>query len=260
VLSAAIASLVSIAGIASSELCAGGNSWGGCHATTNGSQVDVGAESRSPGGQNGSTTRPQPGSGTNANGDTSQNAAGTGPAAPPACTTALCRPNYTVVTLPDVTAADLASFVPAVPTVTGEPQGLGVVGMPTNLVATASTHALAGTLLGYDVTVRFSPTAFRFEHGDGTARTAATGGASWHRLGMPEFSPTATSHVYGEPGRYRVTAQVVYQAAVDFGTGAWRPVTGAVTSVGVGYDVRVVEVHTALVARTCVEDPTGPGC
>ncbi|WP_409047152.1 hypothetical protein AB2L57_11575 [Microbacterium sp. HA-8] len=244
-------------GIPTSNACQGGFGWTTtCHATTNGTQVDVGADTRSLGGQSGPATRPQTGSATNPSRDDT----GTAPAAPPACTTALCRPNYTVVTLPDVTAADLASFIPAAPAITGEPQGLGVVGMPTNLVATASTHALTGTLFGYDVTVRFSPTAFRFEHGDGTARAASTGGAPWQRLGMPEFSPTATSHVYGEPGRYRVTARVIYQAAVDFGTGAWRPVTGAVTSAGVGYDVRVVEVHTALVARTCIEDPAGPGC
>lgn len=231
--------------------------WTTCHASTNGSQVDVGAETRAPGGSKnaqdgGDARRPAAGS-------SGSSGAGTG-TAPPGCATELCRPGYTVAMLPDVTAADLASFVPAAPTVTGEPAGLGVVGMPTNLVAAASTHTQAGALLGYEVTVRFRPAAFRFEHGDGTGRSAPTGGAPWQRLGVPEFSPTATSHVYAEAGRYRVSARAIYEASVDFGNGAWRPVTGSVASAAAGYDVRVVEVQTALVARTCLENPYGPGC
>ena len=53
---------------------------------------------------------------------------------------------------------------------------------------------------------------------------------------------------------------VQYAASVDFGSGTWRPVSGYVTSTSVGYGVRVVEARTALVDRTCVENPAGPGC
>jgi len=164
------------------------------------------------------------------------------------------------VTLPDVTAEDLRSFIPALPTVTGEPLGLGVVGMPTNLVAASSVQLQSGPLLGFDVTVRFTPTGYRFDHGDGTSRTTTTGGSSWARLGVPDYTATPTSHVYGAPGSYCAGVRVVYTAAVNFGTGTWRPVTGAVTSAPAFYDVRVVVVRTGLVQRTCAEDPAGPGC
>ena len=53
---------------------------------------------------------------------------------------------------------------------------------------------------------------------------------------------------------------VQYAASVDFGSGTWRPVAGYVTATTGGYGVQVVEVRTALVDRTCLEDPRGPGC
>lgn len=162
--------------------------------------------------------------------------------------------------VPDVTLADIASFRPAAPTLAGEPAGFGVVGMPTNLLASASEERIPGTVLGWDVTVRFVPVAYVFDNGDGTSTRAATGGASWTALGQGQFTPTATSHVYGARGTYGVSVTVEYEASVDFGSGRWRPVPGIVRAEAGGYDVRVVEVRTALVDRTCAEDPTGPGC
>ncbi|HET8926939.1 MAG TPA: hypothetical protein VFN24_03825 [Microbacterium sp.] len=171
----------------------------------------------------------------------------------------MCRDSYAVGMLPDVTLADLASFVPARPALTGEPAGLGVVGMPTNLVAQASEQLMPGSLFDYDVVVRFVPAAFRFDHGDGTSQTASTGGSTWAALGQAEFTPTPTSHVYRARGTYDVSVTVLYRASVDFGTG-WRPVDGYVEATTAGYGVRVVEVHTALVDKTCIENPSGPGC
>ncbi|GAA5097569.1 hypothetical protein GCM10025760_31770 [Microbacterium yannicii] len=169
---------------------------------------------------------------------------------------------FTVVTdaAPDVTLADLASFRPTPPTVAGEPAGFGVVGMPTNLLAAASEERIPGTVLGWDVTVRFVPVAYVFDNGDGTTTRSATGGSSWTSLGQGQFTPTPTSHAYRDRGTYPVSVTVEYAASVDFGSGTWRPVAGVVRSQAAGYDVRVVEVRTALVDRTCVEDPTGPGC
>jgi hypothetical protein len=165
-----------------------------------------------------------------------------------------------VVTVPDVTLADIASFRPAQPTLAGEPAGFGVVGMPTNLLAAASVQEIPGTVLGWDVTVRFEPVAYVFDNGDGTATRASTGGASWAALGQAQFTPTATSHAYRERGTYGVSVTVEYAASVDFGSGLWRPVAGVVRADGPRYDVRVVEVRTALVDRTCIEDPSGPAC
>ncbi len=171
-----------------------------------------------------------------------------------------CRPLYEVGTLPDVTIEDLASFRPAEPSLTGEPAGFGIVGMPTNLVATASTQDIAGTLFDWDVTVRFTPAWYLFDHGDGTSARTPTGGATWESLGVAQFTPTPTTHVYRDRGEFTVGVEVQYTAAVDFGSGAWRVVPGYVTAPGGSYDLRVVDVRTALVDRTCVEDPAGPGC
>lgn len=165
-----------------------------------------------------------------------------------------------MVGLPDVTLADIASFRPATPTLAGEPAGFGVVGMPTNLVAEASEQRIPGTVLGWDVTVRFVPAEFVFDHGDGTSATTATGGASWEQLGQAQFTPTATSHAYGARGSYTVGVTVRYAASVDFGNGWWRPVPGFVEATAGGYQVRVVEARTALVDQTCAENPNGPGC
>jgi len=240
----------------SASTCQGSSLWSSCSATSNGSQVDVSGTTTSPPSSNGSKS-PDGGPGT------------TAPTPTPSPTPSKRwdpddpfkdRGDYQVVMLPRVTASDLASFVPDTPTAAGEPAGLGVVGMPTNLLASASEQTLTGRLFEYDVQVRFVPRGFRFDYGDGTSRTTTTGGASWARLGLAPYSPTATSHTYSAPGSYRVTVSTIYDAFVHFGIGTWRPVTGPVTSPAATYDVRIVEISTALVLRTCAEDPRGPGC
>jgi hypothetical protein len=171
-----------------------------------------------------------------------------------------CRGNYTVVTIPDITLADLASFRPATPALSGQPAGFAVAGMPANLVAAASVQDIPGTLLDWDVTVRFTPVAFEFTHGDGTTAVHDTGGATWDQLGQAQFTPTPTSHVYRHRGTYAVAVTVRYAASVNFGTGTWQPVPGHVTATTGGYTVQVLEARTALVDQTCEEDPNGPGC
>jgi len=247
---ALLAQLVILSPSASSSTdCFSNSSWSGVCASNSGTQVDIGGSLTRPGTGNEGASRPS----------------GPGAGAPePETESADCPLNrcdivYDVVGLPDVTLADLVSFVPARPTLTGEPRGLGVVGMPTNLVAAASEQQIPGVLFDYEVVVRFVPVGFRFDYGDGTIRTASTGGASWSALAQAEFTPTATTHVYRERGTYPVSVTVLYAASVSFGAG-WRPVPGTVTATTAGYDVRVVEVRTALVDKTCLENPSGPGC
>lgn len=160
---------------------------------------------------------------------------------------------------PAVTLADLVSFRPVTPHLTGEPAGFGVVRMPTNFVAAASTQEIPGVLLGYPVTVRFTPVAYVFSYGDGHTTRSATGGVSWAASGSPQFTPTDTAHVYDARGTYASSVTVEYSAAVDFGAG-WRPVDGVVTARTGDYPVQVVEVRTALVEHTCAEDPHSSGC
>lgn len=222
----------------------------GLQGRNTGSQVDIGATEDRPG----STTPDR-----NRDDSNADQAPPVQPAYDPTCLTEFCRPLYSVLSIPDVTLADLASFRPAVPSLTGEPLGFGVAGMPANIVAAASEQRIPGVVLGWDVVVRFVPTDYTFDYGDGGSARTTTGGATWPDLRQAQFTPTATSHVYRSRGSYPVAVTVRYAASVDFGTG-FRPVDGHVSATTAGYDVRVVEVRTALVDKTCAEDPRGPGC
>ena len=253
-LTAFLVATLSLAGAASSaqDPCDGSNYWGGCTVGNTGSSIEIGAGTTVPGGSGGGSDR---GSGRGPQLDLPL------PGADEECNPVVgCRGNYEVWMLPEVTLADLASFTPARPSITGEPDGVAVVGMPANFVAAATEQHIAGELFGLPVVVRFTPAQYVFHYGDGAGRTSTTGGATWPALGQAQFTPTATSHAYGERGTYGAAVTVRYAASVDFGTGAWRDVPGFVEATAGGYGVRVVEVHTALVDRTCLEDPTGPGC
>ncbi len=164
-----------------------------------------------------------------------------------------------VVMIQRPTLADVASFAPAASALADEPDGVGIVGMPMNFVVNASSHVATGTLFDLPVTVTFVPASFVFSHGDGTARTSATGGRSWAALGQAQFSATATSHAYAARGTYSASAVVQYSATVDFGNGGI-PVPGLLEVRTGASTVEILEVRTALVERTCLENPGGPGC
>lgn len=251
------------AGAATAEPCVGSSIWTSCSVSNNGSQVDVGGTAHHPGTGGGNVSGGSGSGGGGSRGSDSGDAPGSGTggeaSADEECPDIGCRGGYSVILYPDVTIDDLASFVPARPTLGGEPAGFGVVGMPTNLVATASTHSLTGPLLGWDVSVRFRPVGFVFDYGDGATVRTTTGGTTWAALGLPQFSPTATSHVYRERGTYTVRLTLQYAADVDFGSG-WRPVSGYVNAPAPPYTLEVLDVRTALVEHTCTENPGGPGC
>ncbi|WP_203137358.1 hypothetical protein [Microbacterium sp. JZ31] len=159
-----------------------------------------------------------------------------------------------------VTLTDLASFVPAPPAVTTEPDGIGAKNMPLNTIATSSAQTIGGELFGFPVSVTFTPAGFRQDWGDGTVTESRTGGAAWEALGQPEFSPTDTSHAYAEKGTYTLTVTALYTAAVDFGEWGTRTVDGVISAPSAARDIRIVEVHTALVQQDCIDNPDGAGC
>lgn len=161
--------------------------------------------------------------------------------------------------MPAVTISDLVRFAPAGSSVMGEPDNVGVAGLPTNFVATASVHTIEATLLSVPLSVRFTPSAYDFTFGDGATATTSSGGGTWASLGQAQFTPTDTSHAYRERGSYLAQVDVRYTAEVDFGAG-WFPITGEVTSTGTPQEVRIFEAHTALVAHTCAQAPGSPGC
>lgn len=223
-----------------------------CNVENSGESVDLSAGGSSTGDAGGWDTPPE-----SRAGPVDEQAP---PPPPERCNSLNPCSDYEIWTPPDLTVEDIASFRPSVPSLGGEPAGFGVAGLPTNLVAEASEQIIPGTLLDLPVRVRFVPAGFVFDHGDGTSARTRNGGASWAALGQTQFSPTATSHVYTARGSYTVTASAQFAAFVDWGSGTWRPVTGTVTSSAGAYPLRIVEASTALVDRTCLEDPNGPGC
>ena len=161
--------------------------------------------------------------------------------------------------LPPITITDLATFSPAEGRIVGEPDSLGVVGLPANFVTEAAPHVRSGDLFGFPVDVRFTPVSYTFDYGDGETRTSSSPGASWASLGQAQFTPTDTSHTYSERGTYDARVDIAYAAEIDLGAG-WFPVEGQLDIPGPTQQIRIFEAHTALVARTCAEQPTAPGC
>lgn len=161
--------------------------------------------------------------------------------------------------LPAITITDLAQFAPAPTSLAGEPANLGIVGMPTNFVASASVTTASGTLFDRPIVARFTPAAYDFHFGDGTDATTTSGGQTWEALGQAQFTPTTTSHAYRERGTYSADVDVRYTAEVDLGTG-WIPVAGQLTADGPTQQIRIFEAHTALVAYTCDQKPSSAGC
>ncbi|MFB7252247.1 hypothetical protein [Microbacterium sp. NPDC056234] len=168
-------------------------------------------------------------------------------------------PAETVPAIPPVTITDVARFAPDGALVVAEPDNVGVVGLPTNFVASASAQTVTGELFGYPISVRFTPVGFDFDYGDGSATTTATGGQSWAALNQAQFTPTATSHVYSERGEYTTAVDIRYTAEIDLGIG-WFPIDGELTSEGSAQQLRIFQAHTALVAHTCEQAPSSPGC
>jgi len=161
---------------------------------------------------------------------------------------------------PAVHLSDLASFHPAPPTSVSEPSGWAVVGLDANFVAHAPTQVLNGSLLGHRAQVRFTAARYRWSYGDGATRSTADPGATWAQLGVPEFSPTATSHVYRDRGTVTAQLTVGYSPEYRFGGGAWTPIDGILDLSGARFTVIVGDADTVLVGRDCVENPRGPGC
>lgn len=161
--------------------------------------------------------------------------------------------------IPAITITDLARFAPAGTPLTGEPDNLGVAGLPTNFVASASAQTQSGELFGFPIQVRFTPVSYVFHYGDGSSASTSDGGASWESLGQTQFTPTDTSHTYAERGEYDARVDVNYTAELDLG-GGWFDVDGQLTTNGPTQRIRIFEAHTALVANTCAERPSAPGC
>lgn len=161
---------------------------------------------------------------------------------------------------PTVRLSDLINFRAPVPTASMEPNGWAVVGLDANFVAAASVDVQSGTLLGQPAQVRFTPSRFSWDYGDGATRTSADGGASWAQRGLPEFSATPTSHVYVRTGSFTVRIGVTYTAEYRFANQNWQQIPGILNMQAPQFAIVVGDAKTVLVGRDCVANPRGPGC
>ncbi|WP_167048161.1 hypothetical protein [Salinibacterium sp. ZJ454] len=159
-----------------------------------------------------------------------------------------------------VTVRDIASFRPTSAIQSMEPDGWMVVGLDTNFVAAAAQHVRSGTLLGQPAEVRFSPVSYHWSYGDDTSRAGSSPGASWAALGLEEFDPTSTSHVYGTAGTFTISLTVNYAPEYRYAGGSWTSIAGTVGAPGNQLVATAGDVKTVLVAMDCRANPSGPGC
>jgi hypothetical protein len=159
-----------------------------------------------------------------------------------------------------VTISDLKSF-PAIPgTDHMEPNGWMVVGLDTNFYSVVPTELVNGVLLGNPATVRFTPVAWHWTYGDGTAAARTTPGTTWLAQGIPEFDPTPTSHVYTAEGTYFIDLSITFTADYKYASGNWTHVLGTITLPANRLQATAGGAKTVLVNRDCAQNPSGPGC
>lgn len=157
-----------------------------------------------------------------------------------------------------ITMSDLAAFRPLVGELVVEPDGWGVVGTPTNFYATAETHTMSGELFDVPIEVRWTPTSYVFDYGDGTSETSTASGTAWH--GPEEaWTETATSHTYASRDDVTASLTVAFTAEVDAG-GGWFPVPGTLSVAAPSVAVKIFEVGTVLTNGDCMANPMAAGC
>lgn len=162
--------------------------------------------------------------------------------------------------IPTITINDIATFRPTPGRQQMEPDGWTVAGLDTNFYAITDPHLVNGTLLGRPADVRFTPVSYRWTYGDGSAAVKSTKGGTWAALGIQEFDPTPTSHVYEQLGDYTITLSITFAADYRFAGSAWRPVVGTITLPANDLYLRVGTAQTVLVEHDCTQNPGGPGC
>lgn len=161
---------------------------------------------------------------------------------------------------PTITLSDIAAFRPAPGEQRMQPDGWTVAGLDTNFYAIRPVEVVDGSLLGQPASVRFIPVAYHWTYGDGEGATLGTPGGTWRSLGLAEFDPTPTSHVYDELGEYTIRLTIDVRAEYRWAGSGWIPIDGRLTVPANDLHLSVGTADTVLVERDCAVDPAGPGC
>lgn len=159
-----------------------------------------------------------------------------------------------------ITLRDIASFRPAPGVQFMEPDGWVVPGLDANFYSVVGQQLVNGTLLGQPATVRFTPVAWHWNYGDGSAAVRATKGATWASQGLHDFDHTPTSHVYATEGEYVIRLTIDFRAEYRFGATGFIPIAGIIKLPANDLHVTVTGAKTVLVDHDCVANPAGPGC
>ncbi len=159
-----------------------------------------------------------------------------------------------------ITLRDIASFRPAPGIQYMEPNGWVVPGLDANFYSVVDQQLVNGTLLGQPATVRFTPVAWHWNYGDGSAAVRSTRGATWAAQRLNDFDPTPTSHVYETEGEYLIRLSIDFHAEYRFGGSGFVPIRGTINLPANDLHVTVTGAKTVLVEHDCAANPSGPGC
>ncbi|ALB02384.1 hypothetical protein [Kocuria palustris] len=159
-----------------------------------------------------------------------------------------------VFTVEDLRRLEVSPAVTAV-----EPAPDTLVGLHTNMYASAEDQVFDTELAGFPVQVRVTPVSFTWDYGDGTTfgPTELSGGplpaGSWDE-------PTDTSHQYADTGDVSVVLTTEFAGEYSISGGPWLPVDGTST---VSSDPVALSVWRSTVrnyADDCFDNPGGVGC
>ena len=162
--------------------------------------------------------------------------------------------------VPEVSLDDLQRFVPENPTIATQPVGWTIAGLPTNMLAGARRHVVAGTVLGLPVEVAFVPAGYRWQFGDGTSAFTTSPGVTWQAAGVREFATTLTSHIYANPGTYTARVEAVYRVSYRFTGFSWQEVSGDVSAPSGPTTLVTARFDRALVSSMCEATRRAVGC
>lgn len=137
--------------------------------------------------------------------------------------------------------------------------GFGYVNRHTNVFVENQAQTFTETLLGIEVEVRAIPTEYRFDYGDGTARTSYDPGGSGTELGTARETEaladteTPTSHVYEETGVYPVGVTTTFVGEYRLPGGAWTPISGSTDVPASPGEADIWRIDHRHVAEECSE-------
>ena len=147
---------------------------------------------------------------------------------------------------PPRSVSELGQFTPERPGLTIQPGDWSMPRLHTNVIAHARTHRQSGELAGWPIEVRFIPQRYHWSFGDGNQRTFSEPGRTWAALGLRQFQPTPTSHIYQQPGNYQLHVRVDYRAEFRFAGESWQRLSGTVSSTSQTSQLRVLTVSPLL--------------